>query len=276
MNEPELLSRREDGTELAMALWRFGSPLLALSSAPYGGGWGERRWVLAAQVAGGYSRSDPAGHLAELARSLDLDGPGIGMLTAVDVRQVSTCREDGVVAAATVGISHPTWAAGAGGAGLPETGTAEARAEETGAVEAGAGEAGLLETGAEEAEAAETGAPGTGAAQPAHPETGRADAAPAGPAGCGGTVNLVAVLSRRLSPAALVNAVMTVTEAKSQALWEAGFPGTGTPSDAVAVLCPAAGPAEAFAGPRSLWGSRLARAAHRAVLDGSRRWAEAR
>ena len=89
MNEPELLSRREDGTELAMALWRFGSPLLALSSAPYGGGWGERRWVLAAQVAGGYSRSDPAGHLAELARGLDLAGPGIGMLTAVDVRQVS-------------------------------------------------------------------------------------------------------------------------------------------------------------------------------------------
>src|SRR5215472_18080637 len=96
MNEPELLSRREDGTELAMALWRFGSPLLALSSAPYGGGWGERHWVLAAQVAGGYSRSDPAGHLAELARGLDLAGPGIGMLTAVDVRQVSTCREDRV------------------------------------------------------------------------------------------------------------------------------------------------------------------------------------
>jgi len=237
MDEPELLSRHEDGAELAMALWRFGSPMLALSSAPYGGGWGERRWVLAAQVAGGYSRPDPADHLAELARGLDLDGPGIGMLTAVDVRLVSTCREDGVMAAATVGISHPTWAAA-------ETGTAEARAAETGA--------------------AETGAAGTAAAQAGPQDTG------------GGTVNIVAVLGRRLSPAALVNAVMTVTEAKSQALWEAGFAGTGTPSDAVAVLCPAAGPAEAFAGPRSRWGSRLARAAHRAVLDGSRRWAEAR
>jgi adenosylcobinamide hydrolase len=239
MHEPELLSRREDGAELAMALWRFGSPLLALSSAPYGGGWGERRWVLAAQVTGGYSRPDPAAHLAELARGLGLDGPGIGMLTAVDVRLLSTGREDGVVAAATVGISHPTWAAA-----------------ETGAAEAGAA--------------------GTGAAGAGHPETGSSDAAPAGAAGFGGTVNIVAVLSRRLSPAALVNAVMTITEAKSQALWEAGFPGTGTPSDAVAVLCPAAGPAEAFAGPRSLWGARLARAAHRAVLDGSRRWAEAR
>ena len=242
MDEPELLSRHEDGAELAMALWRFGSPLLALSSAPYGGGWGERRWVLAAQVAGGYSRPDPADHLAELARGLDLDGPGIGMLTAVDVRLVSTCREDGVMAAATVGISHPTWAA------------AETRAAGT--------------------RAAKTRAAGTAAARAASQDTGTA--APAGPGGFGGTVNIVAVLSRRLSPAALVNAVMTVTEAKSQALWEAGFPGTGTPSDAVAVLCPVAGPAEAFAGPRSQWGSRLARAAHRAVVDGSRRWAEAR
>jgi adenosylcobinamide hydrolase len=231
MDDPELLSRREDGAELAMALWRFGSPLLALSSAPYGGGWGERHWILAAQVAGGYGRPDPAEHLAELARGLELDGPGIGMLTAVDVRLVSTCREDGVTAAATVGISHPTWAAA-----------------ETGGVDAAAADAG----------AAAAGAPATGAA------------------GSAGTVNIVALLDRRLSPAALVNAVMTVTEAKSQALWEAGFPGTGTPSDAVAVLCPAAGPAEAFGGPRSLWGSRLARAAHRAVLDGSRRWAETR
>jgi len=214
MDDPQLLSRHEDGAELAMALWRFGSPLLALSSAPYGGGWGERQWILAAQVADGYSRADPAGHLAGLARGLELDGPGIGMLTAVDVRLVTTGSEDGVAAAATVGLTHPSWAAAA-------------------------------------------------------------DAAPAAPAGgapgIAGTVNIVAVLSRRLSGAALVNAVMTVTEAKSQALWEAGFAGTGTPSDAVAVLCAPSGPAEAYGGPRSRYGSRLARAVHRAVLDGTRR-----
>src|SRR5262252_575615 len=102
MHEPELLSRHEDGAELAMALWRFSSPLLALSSAPYGGGWGERHWVLAAQVAGGYRRTDPAAHLAALAHGLELTGPGIGMLTAVDVRLVTTGREDGVAVAATV------------------------------------------------------------------------------------------------------------------------------------------------------------------------------
>jgi adenosylcobinamide hydrolase len=213
LDQFQLLSRHEDGAELAMALWRFGSPLLALSSAPYGGGWGERHWILAAQVAHGYDRADPAAHLAGLASDLGLDGPGIGMLTAVDVRLVTASSEDGVAAAATVGLTHPSWAAAAGAA----------------------------------------------------------PAAPAGgAAGIAGTVNIVAVLSRRLSGAALVNAVMTVTEAKSQALWEAGLAGTGTPSDAVAVLCAPSGPAEAYGGPRSRYGSRLARAVHRAVLDGAR------
>lgn len=210
MDEPALLSRHEDGTELAMALWRLRSPLLALSSAPYGGGWGVRHWILAAQVSGGYNRPDPAAHLAGLAQGLGLAGPGIGMLTAVDVRQLAVGQEDGVAAAATVGLSHPSWAAAAD--------------------------------------------PGT----------------PPPAAGAAGTVNIIVALSRRLSPAALVNAVMTATEAKSQALWEAGLAGTGTPSDAVAILCPPDGPAEAYGGPRSRWGSRLARAVHRAVLEGSR------
>ncbi|HUY22178.1 MAG TPA: adenosylcobinamide amidohydrolase [Acidimicrobiales bacterium] len=85
-----------------------------------------------------------------------------------------------------------------------------------------------------------------------------------------GTVNIVGVVPERLSPAALVNAVLTVTEAKAQALWEAGVAATGTASDAVCVACPAEGPEQPFGGPRSLWGARLARAVHRAVLDACR------
>ena len=83
-----------------------------------------------------------------------------------------------------------------------------------------------------------------------------------------GTVNLLVLLPERLSDAALVNAVATVTEAKAQALWERGIAGTGTATDAVCIACPDEGPAHAFGGPRSLWGSRLARAVHRAVLGG--------
>ncbi|MEO1061090.1 MAG: adenosylcobinamide amidohydrolase [Actinomycetota bacterium] len=82
------------------------------------------------------------------------------------------------------------------------------------------------------------------------------------------TINLVVQLPVRLSEAAMVNAVMTITEAKAQALAERGVPGTGTASDAVCVVCPADGAEEPFAGPRSPWGARLARAAHHCVLAG--------
>jgi adenosylcobinamide hydrolase len=86
-----------------------------------------------------------------------------------------------------------------------------------------------------------------------------------------GTINIVVQLPVGLSPAAAVNAVMTVTEAKTQALVEAGVPGTGTASDAVTVVWPPALPAEPFAGPRSTWGARIARAVHAAVRDGLER-----
>jgi adenosylcobinamide hydrolase len=85
-----------------------------------------------------------------------------------------------------------------------------------------------------------------------------------------GTINVVAFVPERLSDAALVNAVATATEAKAQALREAGVAGTGTATDAVCVACPASGdgPGQAFGGPRSRWGARLARAVHGAVLAG--------
>lgn len=87
-----------------------------------------------------------------------------------------------------------------------------------------------------------------------------------------GTINIVVAAPVRLSPAALVNAVATATEAKVQALHEAGVRATGTASDAVVVHCPTDGTAEAFGGPRSTLGARIARAVHATVLDGARSW----
>jgi adenosylcobinamide amidohydrolase len=87
-----------------------------------------------------------------------------------------------------------------------------------------------------------------------------------------GTINLVCQLPVRLSDAALVNAVVTATEAKTQALLEAGVPETGTASDAIVVCCPSEGEPEPYAGPRSLWGARLARAVHTAVTVGTERY----
>jgi adenosylcobinamide hydrolase len=84
-----------------------------------------------------------------------------------------------------------------------------------------------------------------------------------------GTINIVARVPVRLTDAALLNALTTATEAKSQALLAAGVPGTGTASDAITVACPTNGTAAPFGGPRSVWGARLARAVHDAVLAGT-------
>lgn len=86
-----------------------------------------------------------------------------------------------------------------------------------------------------------------------------------------GTINMICWVPAPMSDAALVNLVATATEAKVQAMIEAGVPGTGTASDAIAVCCPPGGD-EPYGGPRSEWGSRLARAVHAAVAEGTSRF----
>ena len=83
-----------------------------------------------------------------------------------------------------------------------------------------------------------------------------------------GTINLVAQVPVALEPAAMVQALLAMTEAKTQALMEAQVPGTGTASDAVTLLCPIADPAQRFGGVRSTWGHRLTMATHAAVRQG--------
>lgn len=87
-----------------------------------------------------------------------------------------------------------------------------------------------------------------------------------------GTINIVAQLPWPMTDAALVGAVITITEAKVQALSSVGVPGTGTASDAVVVVAPSASAVEAlqgnlgrFAGPRSAVGAPLARAVYEVV-----------
>jgi len=84
-----------------------------------------------------------------------------------------------------------------------------------------------------------------------------------------GTINIIVSVPVPLTDAAFVNAVVTATEAKVQAVLEAGFPGTGTATDAVCIAAPDGTPGEDFAGPRSVWGARIARAVHAAVRAGA-------
>ncbi|MEV4417968.1 adenosylcobinamide amidohydrolase [Catellatospora sp. NPDC049609] len=91
-----------------------------------------------------------------------------------------------------------------------------------------------------------------------------------------GTINIVVAVPVALSDAALVNAVATATEAKVQALRDTGFDASGTPTDAVCVAARQAGAPVAFAGPRSEWGSRLARAVHQATYEAAARYRDRR
>ncbi|MFI5938867.1 adenosylcobinamide amidohydrolase [Streptomyces uncialis] len=202
------LTRFEDGAELRAVLWRAGPGWRMISSAPLGGGIGARAWVLNAQVAHGYRRTDPERHLAALADGAGLHGAGVGLMTAADVSRPGRGRSGGAEAVATSGVSVRGWAAS------PAEGTRT----------------------------------------------------PAGP----GTINIVVAVPVAMSDAALVNAVATATEAKVQALLDLGYDCSGTPTDAVCVAARTPVPGDevhAFAGPRSLWGARLARAVHGAVRE---------
>jgi adenosylcobinamide hydrolase len=91
-----------------------------------------------------------------------------------------------------------------------------------------------------------------------------------------GTINVLVVVRQALSDAALVTAVQTATEAKAQALADAGVralnhhgPATGTATDAICIATPPGGEV-AFAGPATAVGAAIAHAVHGAVLSGAR------
>jgi adenosylcobinamide amidohydrolase len=176
-----------------------------IASASVGGGVGLRHWILNAQVARDYARTDLDAHVAAIAAANACVGHGVGMLTAASVERARPYVDGGVTAFATVGLSAPTWAA---------------------------------------------------------------DADDAVSAWSPGTINIVVFVPEPMTEDALVNAVITVTEAKAQALLEGNVPGTGTASDAVCIACPTDGSPRRFAGPRSEIGSRLARAVRAAVAAG--------
>lgn len=116
--EPAELSTVADRPVL---VWRLARRLLVISSAPLGGGLGLRSWVVNATVGFDYDRPDPDRHLSEIAGSLGLAGSGVGLLTAVDVREEVTSLDSGVRATVTTGVTDPIWAAGSGEPGRAGT-----------------------------------------------------------------------------------------------------------------------------------------------------------
>ena len=87
-----------------------------------------------------------------------------------------------------------------------------------------------------------------------------------------GTINLIVLVDGHLTPAAMVNATVTVTEAKSQVLsshgvrTEEGYAATGTSTDALVVACTGRGSALPYAGPATDVGWSIARTAREAMM----------
>ena len=97
-----------------------------------------------------------------------------------------------------------------------------------------------------------------------------------------GTINIFVVTEAALTDAALVGALQTATEAKVQALTEAGIGArnltgfaTGTASDAIAIAC-VPGASVDFAGPATQVGHDLAWAVCLAVTQGTQGWIDGR
>ncbi len=86
-----------------------------------------------------------------------------------------------------------------------------------------------------------------------------------------GTINIIVLVDGQLTPAALVNAVITVTEAKTMVLgeWQVrtaqGQPASGTSTDSVVVAATGRGAALSYAGPATTVGWLAARATRQAI-----------
>jgi adenosylcobinamide amidohydrolase len=236
-----LLDREEDGVRWPVLLWTPGPGCRMVSTAVVGGGIGPRSWWLNAKVSMEYDHPDPAAHVRQIAAAV---GAWSGHGAAADD---GTCVGEGSDGGNT-GVG--------GGVGmLTAADVTRWTCAEDGGVCA------VVTVG--------LGLPVWAAADDA---TLRRET---------GTINVLVRVPVPLADAALVNAVVTATEAKTQALVEAGVPGSGTSSDAVCVACPQpddlAGldgrpPVEAYGGPRSPWGLRVARTVHAAVAAGAADW----
>lgn len=88
-----------------------------------------------------------------------------------------------------------------------------------------------------------------------------------------GTINIITILNARLSRAALVNAVMTATEAKTAMLSELGqrtsdgHPATGTSTDSIVIAASHEGNVIQYAGTATLAGWLIARAVRQSILQ---------
>ncbi len=200
-------------------------PLVVLSSAVVGGGYGETRDILNVHVDDKYDGERPDEDLAAAAAELGVARPFVGLMTAA-YTEFARCvveRLGGLTVAAVVSV------------GLSNTSSA-------------------------------------GVTPPIGVEpAGGAGAAGSAPASRPGTINVILLVDAALTPAAMVNVVITATEAKTMTLgaWDVTTPegdhASGTSTDTVVVACTDRGEVLAYAGPATPVGWLAARAVRAAI-----------
>jgi len=89
-----------------------------------------------------------------------------------------------------------------------------------------------------------------------------------------GTINMIVLVDGKLSPGAMVNAVITATEVKVRAFGESGIKlsdgknVTGTTTDAIAVACTGRGEEMAYAGTATTPGYLIGNTVFESILEG--------
>lgn len=242
-------------------------PLKVLSSAVLGGEKQTARYIFNHTVDRDYASPHPERDLAALAGRMGLGEQAVGLMTAVDVRHtVSQVEQHGelvVAVFATAGVANlcsagvaAPWPPGErGGCATP--------------AHAGRGDCGVqappVQTGFSGADREEGGASGR-FGQQYRP----------------GTINIIVLVDGHLSRSAMVNAVITATEAKALAVQQAGLclpdgrPATGTTTDALVIACTGRGPLLPYAGAATVLGSMIGGAVYRAVEQGIDRYRAAK
>lgn len=182
------------------------SPLKILSSCILRGGFSSAKFILNHHVNKNYYSDSPDEDMQEVVRKLSINENAVGMMTAVDLENVSIKTEKYVTAVVTGGVSN------------------------------------ALASG----------------------EKGSS----------GGTINIILLIDADLCDAAMVNAVIIATEAKTLALRDLDIKSnismeiaTGTSTDSIVVACTRRGELLRYAGPATALGECIGLATRKAVRE---------
>lgn len=264
---------------------RSGIPLHTLSSAICCGGLQQGvRSILNLTVDKGYNGSDPAEELRRETAALGLPGKTVGLMTAVDVKHAVVAAESVVISDSGTLTGRTVISAKFCGTGTSSgsalTGCAPAESARPEGAASGGTSPGctLLESVPPEnaltvvaiVTAGISNAWRAGAWPTFLGQKQADDANPYPP----GTINTIVLIEGKMTDAAMVNAVITATEAKTAVFGERGVrcpksgkTATGTTTDAVVIAATGRGAGLEYAGPGTFVGALIARTVTKALCQ---------